>query len=292
MDNYEMDTIKVSGADESLLKNPDADLDVKAGSKSFTAWNEKRDRTPYDTTDTQDPKLAEWVKCTETYVAMRDYVVHVKQNSINNKGYWSEAQHIPDINKEAKEYEAKANELLGEINIESLNKKDYKQLADVMCNKNNEGQNLEDTIERSTKVRNVVKNLTKDQLSSTLNNMSKREQENFLNNAETLYPESMPDKDAIEHDTKKALQNFLDREPRPDFTNLSSVKGYVIQETYNVHEERKQMEAIESSRNAIMNGDKTSRFEATDTKLNAFDINALAHGKLNKEKTGLDFNFD
>lgn len=304
MSNYSMESINTASADEILQKNPFADLDARPGAKSFTAWNSNRDASIYDTADVQNEDVKACIEAVREKTARTDYANLVAKNAhgacLNGElgkstGYWQDSKYLPDLRKEAKEYGDKANELLKNIDVDSLSSSDYKKLADVMINSQNLGNNLEDSVRTSTTLRNVINNMAPQQTAEVMNLMPEKAKKNFLKNAYELYPEAMPNEEQLAHDTDKALQNIINNKPRPDFTEASNIRGCISQATYDVH--MSHLKAMMFDKNAEMNSETpTTRQQVNanrfDKPLNAEDVNKLAYGKLNNEKTGLDFDFD
>lgn len=296
MNDYSMmDAIDTSSADKILKDNPLADLDAKAGSNKFTAWNNERDASIYDTSEVQDENVKAYIDAMRNKIARDDYVKHVGDSArgafLNGElgkstGYWADSQSMPDIRKEAKEYGEQAKDILKNIDVNTLNANDYLKLADVQCNANNIASNLKDKAVKTATLRATIDNLAPQQTADVMSRLSPKAQDNFLKNASQLYPESIPNEAEMQQNADRAIQNIVDSRPRPDFTDISNVKGCISQATYEV--QRSRMMDVASERNTEISKNAPSKTPSTK-RFDAMDINALAYGTVNKEGTGLDF---
>lgn len=295
MSNYEMDAIDTASAAKIIKDNPNIDLDAKAGEDKFSAWNASRDRSVYETDNVQNPDLKKYIESMREYIARDDYMKHVdksanaarRENNFGKaSGYWNDELNIPSINKEAETFKKQAQEALSKIDVNTLSTNDFMKLGDVQCNANNIADNLKSKAVDTATLRATIGNLSDDQTATIMNRLSAKAQRNFMHNAEVLYPEAIPSKEDMQRNAEEAITKLLDEKPRPDFTKPANIKDCMAALSNDIHRAHVGTEAM--SRDRDMNKETPTSKPQYNT--SRYDVNALAYGTLNNEKTGLDFN--
>lgn len=163
----------------------------------------------------------------------KSYDTKVKESAYKNSQQTGRAYNINDKSniqydqflqmQESKsleeKYKKEASEIVKTIDVNTLSAKDYKRLADVACNVNNQGDNLEDATAKAMQVRQTIENMGPDNTSKCLYNAGPVVLNRFMNEALKEHPDKVPKKADLQPMAEKISNELLSKEPRIDFTN-------------------------------------------------------------------------
>lgn len=222
----------------------------------------QRDGSLYDTSDVENPSVADYIKNIGEMAVNNDRKATAQMAATAKNAHLGSESEIRDYDYRANEAKENAAKAAAEIDVNSISKSDFEKILNAQTNAaDKDGKNtLDDRIERTATMRHVIANLDDKQMAAWIGALPPRVQDKMLAEQRETNPQAFPTQEQLDVYKKEIKQAVIDGEPRPDITSNRAIDEYIQGKTNEVYVEHAQTAKAEKE---AAKASKMSRFSST-----------------------------